>query len=113
MRQHVADALEQGACGFSTGLIYRPGRYSETEEVIALAEMAQPYDALYTTHMRNEGDRLLEAVDESLTIGKESGVHLHISHHKAAGPGNWGKVRESLSKVDAAIRAGQPVTLDV
>ena len=113
MRQHVADALEQGACGFSTGLIYRPGRYSETEEVIALAEMAQPHDALYTTHMRNEGDRLLEAVDESLTIGKESGVHLHISHHKAAGPGNWGKVRESLSKVDAAIRAGQPVTLDV
>ena len=113
MKQHVSDALEQGACGFSTGLIYRPGRYSETEEVIALAEMANPYDALYTTHMRNEGDKLLEAVDESLLIGKESNVHLHISHHKSAGPGNWGKVRDSLRKVDDAIAEGQRVTLDV
>ena len=113
MRQHVSDALEQGACGFSTGLIYRPGRYSDTEEVIALASVANAYDALYTTHMRNEGDKLLEAVDESLRIGKESNVHLHISHHKSAGPGNWGKVRDSLRKVDAAIAEGQRVTLDV
>ena len=113
MRQHVSDALEQGACGFSTGLIYRPGRYSDTEEVIALAEMAKSFDALYTTHMRNEGDRLLEAVDESLRIGKESDVHLHISHHKSAGPANWGKVRDSLRRVDDAIAGGQRVTLDV
>ena len=113
MRKHVDLALEQGACGFSTGLIYRPGRYSETDEVIALAEAASSHAALYTTHMRNEGDRLLEAVDESLTIARESGVHLHISHHKSAGPANWGKVKQSLAKVDAAIAAGQPVTLDV
>ena len=113
MKQHVSDALEQGACGFSTGLIYRPGRYSDTEEVIALAEMAKPFDALYTTHMRNEGDKLLEAVDESLRIGRESDVHLHISHHKSAGPANWGKVRDSLRKVDTAIADGQRVTLDV
>lgn len=113
MRSHVARAMEQGACGFSTGLIYRPGRWSETEEVIELARAAQPFDALYTTHMRNEGDHLLEAVDEALLIGQESNVHLHISHHKSAGRPNWGKVKESLSKVDAALAAGQRVTLDV
>ena len=113
MQGHVTHALEQGACGFSSGLIYRPGRFSDTEEVTELAKMAAPFDALYTTHMRNEGDRLLEAVDESLQIARDSGVHLHISHHKAAGKGNWGKVKESLQRVDAALREGQPVTLDV
>ncbi|MFT7651769.1 MAG: N-acyl-D-amino-acid deacylase [Candidatus Azotimanducaceae bacterium] len=113
MQDHVALALEQGACGFSSGLIYRPGRYSETEEVIELAKLAAPYDALYTTHMRNEGDKLLEAVDEGLRIGQEGGVHLHISHHKSAGKANWGKVKESLKKVDTAISGGQRVTLDV
>ncbi len=113
MRGHVERALEQGACGFSTGLIYRPGRWSDTDEIIALARAAQPYDALYTTHMRNEGDHLLSAVEETLTIGREAGVHAHISHHKAAGPGNWGKVRDSLARVDAALADGQRVTLDV
>jgi N-acyl-D-amino-acid deacylase len=113
MRSHVERALAQGACGFSTGLIYRPGRWSETEEVIELARLAAPFDALYTTHMRNEGDRLLEAVDETLRIGREAGVHAHISHHKSAGRPNWGRVKDSLAKVDAAIAAGQRVTLDV
>jgi len=113
MQGYVSKALAQGACGFSSGLIYRPGRYSDTQEVVELAKMAAPYDALYTTHMRNEGDKLLEAVDESLHIGKASGVHLHISHHKSAGKPNWGKVKESLRKVDAALLAGQRVTLDV
>ncbi|MDA0273540.1 MAG: amidohydrolase family protein, partial [Proteobacteria bacterium] len=113
MKSHVSRALEQGACGFSTGLIYRPGRWSDTEEVIALASTANEFGALYTTHMRNEGDHLLEAVDEALRIGRESDVHLHISHHKSAGPANWGKVGDSLAKIDAALAAGQPVTLDV
>ncbi len=113
MRDHVKRALEQGACGFSTGLIYRPGRWSETDEVIELASAAKDFDALYTTHMRNEGDRLLEAVDETLTIGREADVHAHISHHKSAGKANWGKVKDSLQKVDAALKDGQRVTLDV
>ncbi|HEB88828.1 MAG TPA: D-aminoacylase, partial [Deltaproteobacteria bacterium] len=113
MRGHVRRALEQGACGFSTGLVYRPGRWSETEEVIELARELAPYDALYTTHMRNEADGLLEAVEESLEIGREAGAHLHISHHKAAGRANWGRVRDSLARVDDALAAGQRVTLDV
>lgn len=113
MRDHVQSALSQGACGFSTGLIYRPGRWSLTDEVIELARCAAPFDALYTTHMRNEGDHLLEAVDETLTIGREADVHVHISHHKAAGTPNWGKVKDSLARVDAALAAGQRVTLDV
>ena len=113
MRDHVSRAMEQGACGFSTGLIYRPGRYSATAEIVELAKMVRPFEGLYTTHMRNEGDGLLEAVDETLQIGRESGLHVHISHHKAAGRPNWGKVRASLQKVDAALAAGQRVTLDV
>ena len=113
MRGKVAEALEQGACGFSTGLIYRPGRWSKTDEVVELAREAAPFHALYATHMRNEGDRLLEAVDETLAIGREAGVHAHISHHKAAGKPNWGKVKQSLAVIDRARAAGQRVTLDV
>ena len=110
---HVTQALEQGACGFSSGLIYRPGRWSQTDELIALAACARPFDALYTTHLRNEGDRLLDAIEEGLTIGRSSDVHLHISHHKAAGAPNWGKVKDSLARVDRALAGGQRVTLDV
>jgi N-acyl-D-amino-acid deacylase len=109
----VEQAMAQGACGFSTGLIYTPGKWSQTEEIIALAKAAKATGALYTTHMRNEGDKLLEAIEETLTIGLESDVHVHISHHKSAGKPNWGKVRESLARVDAALGRGQRVTLDV
>jgi N-acyl-D-amino-acid deacylase len=113
MRGHVERALEQGACGFSTGLIYRPGRFSTTDEVIACAEPLAGYGALYATHMRNEGDRLLDAVDEAVRIGREAGCAVHISHHKAAGRPNWGRVADSLARVDAANAAGADVTLDV
>lgn len=109
----VEQAMAQGACGFSTGLIYTPGKWSQTEEIIALAKAAKTTGALYTTHMRNEGDKLLEAIEETLTIGLESDVHVHISHHKSAGKPNWGKVRESLARVDEALGRGQRVTLDV
>jgi N-acyl-D-amino-acid deacylase len=113
MRGHVARAMEQGACGFSTGLIYEPGRFSDTNEVVALAEECAPYGGLYATHMRNEGDRLLEAVEEALTIARSAEVGLHISHHKAAGKRNWGRVRESLARLDRAAEEGIGVTLDV
>jgi len=113
MRSHVARAMEQGACGFSSGLVYQPGRYSHTDELAALAAEAAPYDGVYATHMRNEGDRLLEAVEEALTISSQAGVPLQISHHKAAGRRNWGRVPESLARIDEARAAGVDVTLDV
>jgi N-acyl-D-amino-acid deacylase len=113
MRGWVEQAMEQGACGFSTGLIYEPGRYSDTGEVVALAAAAAAAGGVYATHMRNEGDQLLEAVEEALVVGREAGCPVHISHHKAAGRRNWGRVRESLDRVDRAIAEGQEVTLDV
>lgn len=111
MRGWLERAMDQGACGLSSGLIYIPGRYSTTEELAELAEVISP--GLYATHMRNEGDRLLDAVEEAIAIGRHAGVGVHISHHKAAGPANWGKVTESLALVDAANERGADVTLDV
>lgn len=113
MRGHVARAMEQGTVGFSTGLIYEPGRYSNTAEVAALASECRPFGGVYATHMRNEGDRLLEAVEEALTIAREAGIGLHISHHKSAGKPNWGRVKDSLALVDRANAEGSDVTLDV
>ena len=113
MRGWVEAAMAQGACGMSTGLIYRPGRWADTEEVVDLAGPVGAAGGVYATHMRNEGDRLLVAVEEALRIGRESGCGVHISHHKAAGRPNWGRVAASLALVDEANAAGADVTLDV
>lgn len=113
MRGWVAEAMEQGAIGLSTGLVYQPGRWAATEEIVELARAAAAHDGLYNTHLRNEGDRLLEAVEEALLIGREAGCPVHLSHHKAAGRANWGKVEGSLARVDAANLDGADVTLDV
>ncbi|OAI43180.1 hypothetical protein AYO38_10955 [bacterium SCGC AG-212-C10] len=113
MRGHVARAMEQGAVGFSTGLIYEPGRYSDTAEVVALASESGTRGGLYATHMRNEGDQLLDAVEETLHISRESGCPAHISHHKSAGRKNWGRIGESLARIDRANAEGQSVTLDI
>jgi N-acyl-D-amino-acid deacylase len=113
MRAHVRAAMEQGACGFSTGLVYQPGRWAGEEEIVELAREAAPFGGLYATHMRNEGDRLLESVEEAIRIGRDAGTPVQISHHKAAGRRNWGKVAESLALVHAANEAGADVTLDV
>jgi N-acyl-D-amino-acid deacylase len=113
MRSWVDAAMAAGAVGLSSGLVYQPGRYCETGELIALAEAVAPYGGLYNTHMRNEGARLLQAVDEALRIGREAGVGVNISHHKAAGRRNWGKVSDSLARIDEANAAGQDVSLDV
>jgi N-acyl-D-amino-acid deacylase len=112
MRGHVQRAMEQGACGFSTGLIYQPGRWTSTEEIIALAGAAADAGGLYVTHLRNEGGQLLESVAEAITIGAGSGCRVHISHHKAGGQENWGKVADSLATIDRANAAGSDITLD-
>ncbi len=112
MSSFVAQAMEQGACGLSTGLIYEPGRYSQTSEVVALATVAAASNGIYASHIRNEGDRLLEAIEEAITIGNDAGLPVQISHHKAAGRRNWGKVAESLARIDQANAAGADITLD-
>lgn len=113
MRVHVCNAMEQGACGFSTGLIYEPGRYCETDEIIELAKESAAAGGIYATHMRNEGDQLLDAVDEAITVGRDAQLPVQISHHKSAGRRNWGKIGHSLAKVDQANAAGADITLDV
>lgn len=113
MRAWVGEAMEQGACGLSTGLIYEPGRWSATEEIIDLCRQIAPFGGVYATHMRNEGERLLDAVDETLRIGREAGCPVHISHHKATGDATRGFIERSLARSDAAREAGQAVTLDM
>ncbi len=105
-------AMQQGAFGFSSGLIYPPSAYAGTAELIEIAKTVAAYGGIYATHMRNEGNRLMESVKEALTIGEQAGIPVHISHHKATGEANWGKVRESLALIDAQRAAGQDITLD-
>jgi N-acyl-D-amino-acid deacylase len=113
MRGEVERALAQGACGFSTGLVYTPGRHAATEEVIELARPLAAHGALYATHLRNEGDHLLTAVEEALRIGREARCAVHVSHHKSAGLANFGRVPDSLRLIDRANASGMDVTLDV
>ena len=113
MRSYVRAAMDQGACGFSTGLVYEPGRYCETDEIIELAKQSAEAGGIYATHMRNEGDRLLQAVDEAIQVGTAADLPVQISHHKSAGRRNWGKIGLSLAKVDQANAKGADITLDV
>jgi N-acyl-D-amino-acid deacylase len=112
MRTWLREGLEAGAVGFSTGLIYEPGRYAQTEEIITLARDVAAASGLYTTHMRNEAAGLLDAVREALRIGEEGGVPVQISHHKASGKENWGRVRESLWLIEEARIRGLDATAD-
>jgi N-acyl-D-amino-acid deacylase len=112
MRAWVREGVEAGAVGLSTGLIYEPGRYARTDEVIALARALGPDGGLYATHMRSEADGLLDAVAEAIRIGEEGGVPVQISHHKASGRNNWGRVRDSLRLIEDARARGLDVTAD-
>jgi N-acyl-D-amino-acid deacylase len=112
MRSLLAQAAADGAVGFSTGLIYAPGLYASLEELVTLATEAAGAGLLYSTHMRNEGEQLLEAIDEALTTARLSGVRLEISHLKAAGSQNWGLVSEALALIAEARRSGVDVAAD-
>jgi len=112
MRGWLRDAIDAGAVGLSTGLIYEPGRYARTEEIIELASEMRGSGALYASHMRNEANRLLDSVRETIRIGEEAGVAIQISHHKASGAENWGMVRESLKLIDEARAADIDVSAD-
>ena len=113
MQSMVEEAMQAGAIGLSTSLIYPPAIYAPEEEIVALAEIVGRYGGRYYTHMRNEGDRLLEAIDEALRIGQKAGTPVHIFHLKAAGKGNWGKMPLAVARIQAARETGQEVGADV
>jgi len=109
----LRDALSAGAIGLSTGLVYPPGIYSSTSEIIALAKEAAAYDGgVYTTHMRSEGNELLKAVDEAIKIGFESKIRVHISHLKASEKKNWKKMKDIFEKFFDAQQRGLNLTCD-
>jgi dihydroorotase/N-acyl-D-amino-acid deacylase len=110
MRAVVRRAMEDGAFGIASALIYPPGIFASTEELVEQAKAMAPYGGVYITHMRSEGDRLLEAMDEALTIGREGGVPVEIYHLKAIGVRNWPKAAAAVAKIDSARAAGQDVS---
>lgn len=112
MRQVVRHAMRDGALGVASALIYPPGSYASTEELIEEAKAMAPFGGLYITHMRSEGDRLIEAVREALRIGKEGGVPVEIYHLKAAGVRNWPKAKQVVALIDSARAGGQDVAAD-
>lgn len=112
MNRLLTQSLEEGAWGLSTGLIYTPNLYAKTDEIIKLVWTLREYDGLYTSHIRGEGDTLIEAVEEAITIGKETGVKTQISHFKACGSRNWGKTEITLRMIQDARDRGIDVTFD-
>ena len=112
MKALLEDALKSGAFGMSTGLIYTPGSYAKTEEIIELAKVASKYGGIYASHIRSESKWLLEAVKEAIRIGKEAEIPVEISHLKSAGKKNWGKVKEALKIIEAARDEGIEITCD-
>ena len=113
MRGYVREAMEAGAIGVSTSLIYPPAIYGSESEIAELTKVAGTYGGSYFTHMRNEGDRLLEAIDEALRIGAAAGTPVHIFHLKTAGQGNWGKMDLAIARIRAARASGQQVGVDI
>jgi N-acyl-D-amino-acid deacylase len=112
MRAMVARAMEEGAWGLSTGLIYAPGNYARTEEIVELAREVARFQGIYASHIRNEGSRQLDAIAEAIRIGEEAGVRVHIAHHKIAGRSNWGMSRRTLAMMRNARAKGLEVTCD-
>jgi len=112
MEALLADAMEAGALGLSTGLIYPPGVYSKTDELVRLASVAARYGGVYTSHMRSEGSKVIEAIEEAITIGRDAGLPVQISHLKTAGPSNWHKLPMILDAIGQARADGLDVTAD-
>ena len=112
MRSLVAQAMEEGALGLSTGLFYVPGSFTSTEEVIELSKIAAEYGGIYISHMRDEGQGLLESVRETIRIGEEAGLPVQMTHHKALGHDSWGQSVNSLALVDDARARGVDITID-
>jgi len=112
MKQLVRQAMEEGAVGLSSALIYPPGSFAKTGELIALAKVAAEYDGLYISHMRSEGNQLLEAIDELLTIAREAQIRAEIYHLKTMGQNNWHKMEQAIAQVEQARDEGMHITAD-
>lgn len=112
MKRLTEKAMADGCWGMSTGLIYVPGSYADTEELIALAEVVAAAEGIYISHMRNEATELLSAVDELLKIGRSAKLPVHISHFKSSGRDAWGLIRQAAKVVEEARHTGQTVTAD-
>jgi N-acyl-D-amino-acid deacylase len=112
MEALVEKAMRDGAVGFSTGLIYVPGTYSKTPEVVGLARAAARHGAIYTSHMRSEGEGVFQAIDEALQIGREAGMPVEISHFKVANKKLWGGSDRTIARVEQARAQGLDVTVD-
>jgi len=113
MKNMVKEAMEDGALGVGSSLIYAPAFYSTTEELIALCKVASEYNGLYISHMRSEGNRLLESIDELIRIADEADIRAEIYHLKLAGKENWSKYDDVVRKIDSARTAGLKITTDM
>jgi len=113
MRELVRQAMEEGALGVGSSLIYAPAFYAKTDELIALCKVAAEYDGMYISHIRSEGNRLLQAVDELITIAREADIPAEIYHLKASGKPNWEKLDAVIAKVEAARAQGLRITADM
>src|SRR6185503_4265918 len=112
MEDIVDKAMKDGAVGLSTGLIYIPGTFTKTPEIVDLAKIAAKYNGIYASHMRDEGDSVTYAIEEALTIGREAKIPVEISHFKLSGQHNWGRSKETVPMIEAARKEGIEVTID-
>lgn len=112
MRELADKAMRDGAYGMSTGLIYVPGTYSQTDELVEIAKVVAEHGGLYASHIRNEGTELLDAVREALAIGRRAGLPVHVSHFKASGREAWGSLRVAAGLIEQARQEGQKATAD-
>jgi N-acyl-D-amino-acid deacylase len=112
MKRLLAESLEDGAFGMSSGLIYPPGCYAPSEELIELGAVLSAYGKVYTTHIRDEADQLIESVEEAIRVGEQNGIPVQISHHKAIGEKNWGKVRTTLKMMETARKRGVDISCE-
>ena len=112
MKELVAEAMEQGAMGISTGLLYVPGNFTPTEEIVELSRVAADHGGIYISHMRDEVAGLLDSVNETIRIGAEAGIPVQITHHKVVGSDNWGDSVDSLRLIDEARARGIDITMD-
>ena len=113
MKRLVAQAMQQGAMGVSTALIYPPGHYAKTDELVALASVASQYGGIYATHMRSEGQAEMEAIDEAIRIGRDAHLPVEIFHMKVSGKTRWGSMPKVVAKIEAARESGVDVAADM